>query len=43
MKLLRQLRAFFRKESLDREMSDEMRAHLYLQAEKNVAAGMPPD
>ena len=43
MKLLRQLRAFFRKETLDREMSDEMRAHVELQTERNLAAGMTPD
>ena len=43
MKLLRRLRALFRKETLDREMSDEMRGHLDLQTEKNIAAGMPPE
>ena len=43
MKLLRKLRALFRKETLDREMSEEMRLHLELQTEKNIAAGMNPD
>ena len=43
MKLLRQLRALFRKETLDREMSEEMRAHLELQTERNIRAGMDPD
>ena len=43
MKFLRRLRALFRKETLDREMSDEMRCHLDLQAEANLAAGMSPD
>ena len=43
MKLLRQLRALFRKETLDREMSDEMRAHVELQTDLNRKAGMDPD
>jgi len=43
MKLLRQLRAVFHKDALDREMSDEMRAHVEIQTDKNVAAGMTPD
>jgi putative ABC transport system permease protein len=43
MKLLRQLRAIFRKDTLDREMSEEMRHHLELQVEENIAAGMNPD
>ena len=43
MKLLRRLRAFFRKETLDREMSEEMRLHIELQTELNRAAGMNPD
>ena len=41
--LLRQLRAFFRKDALDREMAEEMRAHLELQTDRNIAAGMSPD
>lgn len=40
MKLLRQLRALFRKETLDREMSEEMGHHLDLQTEANQADGM---
>jgi putative ABC transport system permease protein len=43
VKLLRKLRALLRKDSLDREMSDEMRHHLELQIEENIAAGMNPD
>ena len=43
MKLLRQLRAFLRKDTLDREMSAEMRHHLELQVEEHLANGMNPD
>ncbi len=43
MKLLRKLRALFRKDTLDREMSEEMRHHLELQVAENIAAGMNPD
>jgi predicted permease len=40
MKLLRQLRAFCRKDKLDAEMSEELRAHLELLAEENEKRGM---
>jgi len=43
MKFLPRLRAVFRKETLDREMSEEMRLHLELQVKANLAAGMSPD
>jgi predicted permease len=43
MKLLRKLRALFRRNKLDAEMAEEMRAHLELQAEQNIARGMNPD
>lgn len=43
MKLLKKLRALFRKDALDREMSEEMRQHLELQTSRNVAKGMDPD
>jgi putative ABC transport system permease protein len=43
MKFFRQLHAFFRREALDREMSEEMRAHVDLQTDRNVAAGLAPD
>lgn len=43
MKFLRQLRAVFRKDALDREMSEEMRQHLDGLTAVNVAAGMDPD
>jgi putative ABC transport system permease protein len=40
MKLLRRLRALFRKEELDQDLSDELAFHLEKQIEQNVAAGM---
>jgi predicted permease len=40
MKILRQLRSFFRRQKLDAEMSEEMRTHLDLQTERHIAAGM---
>ena len=40
MKLLHRLRALFRKDGLDQELSDEMAFHLEKQIEQNVAAGM---
>lgn len=43
MKLFRKLRALFRKDTLDREMSEEMRHHLELQVAENIAAGMNPN
>lgn len=43
MKLWYKLRALFRKKRLDAEMSEEMRVHLDLQAERNRAAGMNAD
>src|SRR5688572_15318322 len=43
MKLLRKLRAVFRKEKLDAEMTEEMRGHLELQTRANIARGMSPD
>jgi predicted permease len=43
MKLLRRIAALFRKEKLDREMSEELRAHVELQIRENIARGMPPD
>ena len=42
MKMLRRLRALFRKEELDQELSDELSFHLEKQIEQNVAAGMSP-
>jgi putative ABC transport system permease protein len=42
MKLLRKIRALFRQEKLDAEMAEEMRTHVELQAQANLAAGMPP-
>ncbi|HEX2855667.1 MAG TPA: ABC transporter permease [Opitutaceae bacterium] len=43
MKLLRNLRAFFRRKKIDADMAEEMRAHLAMQTERNVAAGMAPE
>jgi putative ABC transport system permease protein len=40
MKLLRRLRALFRKEELNQELSDELAFHLEKQIEQNLAAGM---
>src|SRR4051812_31997889 len=37
------LRALFRRERLDSDMTEEMRLHLELRAERNRAAGMPED
>jgi predicted permease len=36
-------RALFRKEKLDQEMDEEMRAHIGLRTQANMAAGMNPD
>lgn len=43
MKFLRRLRALFRREKLDAEMAEEMRLHMELQTERNIAAGMSVD
>ena len=47
MSLLRRfstrIRTLFRKASFDRAMSEEMRTHLELQTQANLAAGMNPD
>jgi putative ABC transport system permease protein len=40
MKLFHRLRALFRKEELDQELSDELAFHLENQIEQNIAAGM---
>ncbi len=36
-------RALFQKRKLDAEMTEEMRAHVELQTERNIRAGMKPD
>ena len=41
--IVRRLRALVRKEQLDTEMSEEMRLHLELQTELNIARGHPPE
>ncbi|MES1167004.1 MAG: ABC transporter permease, partial [Pseudomonadota bacterium] len=41
--IARRLRALFRRAKLDREMAEEMRAHVELQMQANLAAGMAPD
>ncbi len=38
----KRIRAFFRKPQLDAEMAEEMREHLELRVERNLAAGMSP-
>ena len=43
MKFLRQFRSLFRKDKLDVEMTAEMQAHVDMQTECNVAAGMKPE
>jgi predicted permease len=43
MKLFRKLCALVQKSRLDAEMSEEMRLHLELQTEQNVARGMDPN
>src|SRR4051812_31924424 len=43
MKFFRRLRALFRREKLDAEMTEEMRAHLEMQTTRNLANGMAPD
>lgn len=39
---LKQLRAVFRKEVVERELSEEVRFHLEMEAEKNIGLGMDP-
>ncbi|MES1167007.1 MAG: ABC transporter permease, partial [Pseudomonadota bacterium] len=41
--IVRRLRALFRKPRLDREMAEEMRAHVELQTQANLNAGMSLD
>ena len=43
MRWLRKLRALFRREKLEAEMTAEIQAHLDLQTERNIAAGMKPE
>ncbi len=43
MNPFRRLSAFFRRSRLDREMADEMVAHLERETEQNLARGLPPD
>jgi len=43
MKLLRRIVALFRRSSIDREIDEELQAHIAMRAEDNVAAGMSPD
>lgn len=40
--LLAQLRAVLRGRSADRDLDDEIRSHIEMETEKNLAAGMPP-
>jgi hypothetical protein len=42
MNLLRRIAALFRRSSIDREIDDELQAHLAMRAEDNIAAGMSP-
>jgi len=43
MSLFHKLRSFFRGKKLDVEMAEEMRAHVELQTERNLKAGLAPD
>ena len=43
MKLFHRLRALFRKEELNKQLSNELAFHLEKQIDHNIAAGMPPD
>jgi predicted permease len=40
---LRRITALFRKEKLDAEMAAELRAHVELRTQRNIAAGLSPD
>src|SRR5437899_4497953 len=42
MNLLRRIAALFHRSSIDREIDDELQAHLAMRTEDNVAAGMSP-
>jgi predicted permease len=42
MKLLRRIAALLHRSSIDREIDEELQAHLAMRAEDNVAAGMSP-
>src|SRR6516225_7143084 len=41
--LRRQFRALFQKKKLDARMDDEMRAHIDMQTQQNIEAGMKPE
>lgn len=43
MNPFRKIRGLFRRKKLDADMAEEMRTHLELQTEKNVADGMSPE
>jgi predicted permease len=43
MKLFRKIRALFRREKLEADMAEEMRAHLEMQTRENLARGMTAD
>ena len=37
------IRAVFRKDDLDAEIDEEMRAHIEMRAQQNIEAGMSPE
>jgi len=41
--LLFRLQPFFRRRKIEAELSEEMRTHIEMQTEANLAAGMPPE
>jgi len=42
MALLRRISSLFHRSRLDREIDDELKAHLEMRIEDNIAAGMTP-
>lgn len=40
--IARRVRGFFQRKRLEQEMAEEMRAHLALQTQENIARGLPP-
>src|SRR5262245_20059698 len=41
--LMARLRALFRRESVLRDIEEELRVHVEMETEKNIKRGMPPD
>jgi len=43
MKWMGRLRSFFQRERMERELDEELRAHVEMRVEENIAAGMSPE